>query len=136
MAVSPDGRLVITSSEDNTTRLWDASLGLPLGPAWSNAFGKDVSFAPDGRGVLMIGDTNGLVRWEIPPAAEGTPERIRLAIESATRSSLDPFGGIQPLSPTLEFDPATKRPKLTSDPFEPVGKRLEELERFPYESGG
>ena len=126
-ALSPDGRLVITSSEDHTTRLWDPSLGLPLGPAWSNSDGWNVSFSPDGRGVLMIGDTNGLVRWEIPPPLEGTPERIRLAIEAGTRASLDPFGAFLPLAPTLQLDPMANRPVLSSDPFEPVGKRLQEL---------
>ncbi|MDG3003651.1 WD40 repeat domain-containing protein [Paludisphaera mucosa] len=126
-ALSPDGRLVVTSSMDHTVRLWDASLGLPVGPAWPTSSGGSVSFTPDGRGVLMIGDANGLVRWEIPPPVEGTPERIRLTIEAATRASLDPFGATVPLYPLLQLDPATKRAVLSSDPFEPVGKRLQEL---------
>jgi len=75
----------------------------------------------------MIADTGSLVRWEVPAPIEGTPERIRLAIEAAVRSFLDPFGAPQTLAPTREFDPVTKRAKAVSDPFEPVGKRLQEL---------
>jgi WD40 repeat protein len=126
-ALSPDGRLVITSSEDHTARLWDTSLGLPLGPDLSSSDRGHVSFSPDGHSVLMINDTGSLVRWEVPAPIEGTPERIRLAIEAATRASLDSFGTLRPLSPTPEWDPVTKRFKFGSDPFEPVGKRLQEL---------
>jgi WD40 repeat protein/serine/threonine protein kinase len=126
-ALSHDGRLVLTSSLDHTTRLWDTALGLPLGPGWSSVEGGNIAFSPDGRGFLMIDDTHNLVRWDLPAPIEGTPERIRLGIEAATRSSLDPFGAIEPLSPILELDPVTKRSKLSADPFEPVGKRLHEL---------
>jgi eukaryotic-like serine/threonine-protein kinase len=129
-ALSPDGRLVITNSTDHTTRLWDTSLGLPLGPDLpSSGLGNvsNVSFSPDGRGFMMIDDTDSLVRWEVPAPIEGTPERIRLAIEAATRAFLDPFGALRYLSPTLELDPVAKRAKWSSDPFEPVGKRLQEL---------
>ena len=76
---------------------------------------------------MMIDDTDSLVRWEVPAPIEGTPERIRLAIEAATRAFLDPFGALRSLSPTLELDPVAKRAKWSSDPFEPVGKRLQEL---------
>jgi WD40 repeat protein len=126
-ALSSDGRLVITNSSDHTTRLWDTSLGLPLGPDLPGSRHGNVSFSADGRGVLMIDDTDSLVRWEVPAPIEGNPERIRLAIEAATRISLDPFGALRRLSPTLELDPVAKRVKLSSDPFEPVGKRLQEL---------
>jgi WD40 repeat protein len=129
-ALSPDGRLVITNSVDHTTRLWDTSLGLPLGPhlpSSGSSGGGQVSFSPDGRGVLIIDDTDSLVRWEVPAPIEGTPERIRLAIEAGTRASLDPFGALLHLFPVIELDPVTKRPRLSSDPFEPVGKRLQEL---------
>jgi len=126
-AFSPDGKLVLTSSDDQTTRLWDATLGLPLGPGWFNSNGGRAAFSADGSSVLLVDEPNRLVRWEIPPPLEGTPERISLAVEAGTMHYFDTYGTIQSLSPVLQIDPATMRLKPGSDPFEPVAKRLQEL---------
>lgn len=126
-ALSPDGKLVLTSSDDQTTRLWDATLGLPLGPGWSNSNGGRAAFSADGSSVLLIDEPNRLVRWDLPPPLEGTPERISLAVEAGTMHYFDTYGTIQSLSPVLQIDPATMRLKPGSDPFEPVAKRLQEL---------
>jgi WD40 repeat protein len=120
---SPDGRLVLTCSNDGTARLWDSATGLSLGPTrmlrTSNAFNNGLGcFAPDGRSIfLRDGDT--IERWEITPAIEGSPERIRLAIEAATRQALDKFGGDYLLSTSL----LNREP----DPWEPVKRRLDDL---------
>ena len=68
---SPDGRQVLTGSDDNTARLWDAATGQELRrfeghtlPVWS------VCFSPDGRQVLT-GSSDKTVRlWDghRPPA--------------------------------------------------------------------
>ena len=125
--LSPDGRLVLTSSAGRTTRLWDASIGLPLGPGWSDSNGGLAAFSQDGKSVLMIDELNRLLRWDLPPALEGSPERIRLAIEAGTRLSLDAFGAIQELAPKPQIDSTTRRLKPGPDPFEPVERRLREL---------
>ena len=50
---SPDGRKILTASEDNTARLWDIATGREV--RQFNIKGKYSTFAPDGRSVLVFG---------------------------------------------------------------------------------
>jgi eukaryotic-like serine/threonine-protein kinase len=112
LALSPDGHLLLTCSRDRTARLWDAATGLSLGPPWANLTGVGSGcFAAEGRSVWLAQGSE-LARWDIPAPLEGTPERVRLAVEAATRLSLDEYGGTLPLSSSLD---------------ETVRKRLQEL---------
>jgi hypothetical protein len=125
--MSPDGRLMLTSAAGRKIRLWDTSLGLPVGPEWSGCNGGLAAFSPDGESIFFIDELNRLMRRDIPKPLEGTPERVRLAIEAGTRLSLDAFGAKTWLAPQWQMDPITKRFKLGPDSFEPVEKRLKEL---------
>jgi WD40 repeat protein len=125
---SPDGRLVLTSSADQTARLWDAATGLPVGPLWANSdYAPEGYFTPDGRGVLLHED-DAISCWDVPAPLEGTPERVRLAVEAVTRFSLDAYGGTQPLFPTVQPDPSSASGRNWGpDPYEPVRERLQQL---------
>ncbi len=125
--LSLDGRLILTSSAGRRTRLWDASSGLSLGPGWSELHGGIAAFNPDGKSILIIDEMNRLMRWDLPQPIDGTPARIRTAIEAGTRISLDSFGTIRSLFPEAQFDPISKRLKLGPDPWEAVERRLREL---------
>jgi WD40 repeat protein len=52
VAFSPDGRLVLTGSDDNTARLWEAPAGKPVATLSGGGGVTAVAFSPDGRLVL------------------------------------------------------------------------------------
>lgn len=80
------------------------------------------------RRARYLSDDVNLAWWELPPPMEGTPERIRLAVESATRHALDEFGGGKFLYPGFSPESVGKKQIiLAPDPHEPVRKRLDEL---------
>jgi WD40 repeat protein len=70
VALSPDNRLVITVSEDGSTRLWDARSG-----AENQSFIKhdgavrSAAFSPDNRFLVTGGDDNAALLWSIETGA-------------------------------------------------------------------
>ncbi len=50
---SPDGKRVVTASEDKTARVWDADTGKPMGEPMTHGGRVDsASFSPDGERVV------------------------------------------------------------------------------------
>jgi eukaryotic-like serine/threonine-protein kinase len=71
VAFSPDGKVVLTGSQDRTARLWDAATGEPVGvPLRHEAGVLAVAFSPDG-GAIGTGSWDKTARlWD---AATGKP---------------------------------------------------------------
>jgi WD40 repeat protein len=59
---SPDGKLVVTASDDGTARIWDAATGRQVQVLHVGDPVISARFTPDGRGVLT-GSTDGTLRY-------------------------------------------------------------------------
>ncbi len=63
-AFSPDGRWVISGSDDRTARVWESDTGHEIARVVHEAYVKAVAFSPDGRWIAS-GSDDGVVRvWE------------------------------------------------------------------------
>ena len=72
MAFSPDGKTVLTGSEDKTARLWDAATGKPIGPPMHASGRGHVPWpsAPTARPSLTGSEDKTARLWD---AATGKP---------------------------------------------------------------
>jgi FOG: WD40 repeat len=61
VAFSPDGRYVVSGSEDNTARVWEAASGREVARLTHDDWVFDVAFSPDGRYVVS-GSWDGTAR--------------------------------------------------------------------------
>jgi tetratricopeptide (TPR) repeat protein len=78
VAFSPDGRLALTGSDDETARLWETATGKPVGePLRHEGVVEAVAFSPDGR-LALTGSGDKTARlWEVVPPVPEQPERPR-----------------------------------------------------------
>jgi WD40 repeat protein/predicted Ser/Thr protein kinase len=65
LSFNPDGRTILTGSDDRTARLWDAATGRPLSPPLKHErVVHTVAFSPHGR-VAITADQNETMRWDV-----------------------------------------------------------------------
>jgi tetratricopeptide (TPR) repeat protein len=131
-AFSPDGRRVVTTSTDQTARVWDAADGTPIGPPLRHA--SDVwsaAFSPDGSKVVTASDDNTARIWDyeqgtllVPPLRhEGTvlqgafsPDgrRVATAGRDQTARVWSASTGL-PLSPPMQHPWTVQRVRFGDD---------------------
>jgi WD40 repeat protein len=98
VAFSPDGRSVLTASDDHTCRLWDAVTGEAVGPplvheqaVWA------VAVDPAGKTFLTGSDDASARLWPMPAVLEGEVDRLRMWSEVVTGTELDRVDGLRVL---------------------------------------
>jgi len=67
VAFSPDGKSIVSGSEDNTIRLWDAQTGKPIGQPMKRHDKSvlSVAFSPDGKRIVSGSEDNTLQLWDV-----------------------------------------------------------------------
>ncbi|MBC8869737.1 MAG: protein kinase [Planctomycetes bacterium] len=91
LAVSPDGRIVLTGTERNKAHLWQVATGKPLTPPLEHKSEVTVvAFSPNGKTVLTATERTGAHLWDV---ATGKPIGAALKHQSAvTAVAFSPDG--------------------------------------------
>ena len=66
-AFSPDGKRIVTASEDKTARLWDAETGKPIGEPLKGheAYAcASAAFSPDGKRIVTASEDKTARLWD------------------------------------------------------------------------
>ncbi|MCA9044295.1 MAG: protein kinase, partial [Planctomycetaceae bacterium] len=94
-AFSPDGKLLVTGSWDNSAKIWDVANGTALRKLVDGhrGFINSAEFSPDGNTILTAGDDGIAVLWETSTGKvvrrfEGHQDRVRSAKFNADGSRI------------------------------------------------
>jgi WD40 repeat protein len=81
---SPDGRELVSASDDQSLRRWNPASGTPLGEPWLGHQGwvTDLVYSPDGNSVISGSDDGSLRLWE----PRGDPVRLACRLIGANMS--------------------------------------------------
>jgi eukaryotic-like serine/threonine-protein kinase len=90
VSYSPDGRVILTGSDDQTARLWEADTGRPIGSALEHTAGVNATaFSSDGQ-TIATASGDGMVRlWKI---ASGGPLRTFPSADWVRSAAFSPDG--------------------------------------------
>jgi hypothetical protein len=127
---SPDGTRILTASDDNTARLWDAATGQPVAEPLRHEGGiRSAVFSSDGARILTASDDETARLWDAATGELHAQDTLRLRhlLEIIGSRRLNERGLLEPVPPAdierlrRDFDTATEMDRLLrwwwSDPF-------------------
>lgn len=91
LALTADGRTVVTASRDRTLRVWDVATGevrLTLEGHTSPVVA--LALSPDGRRAYSCGERDGLRAWDLGPGDERPLPAASASLVRATRLAISP----------------------------------------------
>jgi WD40 repeat protein len=87
---SPDGRKLLSASEDGTARLWDPETGHPVSePMRHGARVMNAEFSPDGSRVVTFSSDKGVRIWEVAQAPLPVPDWLPALAEAVAGQRMD-----------------------------------------------
>ncbi len=90
MAVSPDGRLAATASQDQTAQVWEVPTGHPVGPPLHHhGLVTRVAFSPDGGTLATASTDNRVQLWAVTTGKPRTAPVLHKAWVTAITFSPD-----------------------------------------------
>jgi WD40 repeat protein len=131
---SPDGKRIVTASEDKTARIWDAQTGQPLSePMKHDDWVWSAQFSPDGKRIVTASNDNTARIWDAQTAkpltepmkqdnsrsAQFSPDGKRIVTVSGVTARIWDAQTGQPLTEPMEHDNS-----VMSAQFSPDGKRI------------
>lgn len=90
IAVSPDGRTIVTGADDCTVRFWDFATGRPLGnPLKNQGSVRAVAFRADGKAAMSAGWDKAVRLWDVATAKSLAPPHFVQSLISDAALSPD-----------------------------------------------
>jgi WD40 repeat protein len=118
-AFSADGKRVLTASDDNTARIWDAESGAEI----AVLKGHTLAFSGDGKRMLTVSDDNTARIWDVAWATlvRGDALRERVCAEKLIGAAQELTDGEIDDDPILrgidKSDPIARNPCLRRGPL-------------------
>ena len=95
-AFSPNGKQMVTGTEEGVVRLWDAESGKALSdPLLANDRITSIRFNPDGTRIMAVSG-NRLLLWDLPPVIEAPPEWLLPLAGAVAGRHLSERGVLEP----------------------------------------
>ena len=88
MAISPDGKRIVSGSVDNTVKVWDADKGTEIAhPQGAHRPVTSVAFSPDGKRIVSGSQDKTVKVWDADKGTETLTLKGHTGMSAAWRSA-------------------------------------------------